>query len=501
MLRSAAGPVSRPARLTAVGLVALAPMALPAVVAEVEPRPGTEARRPARPILALPELGRFSYRCDGERRFSVIFAPSDATVYAWVAVDGRALEDMKRVDPGQRRTTPFGRYRSQRWRVLYDHKPGRITARIDLRFRVDAIGDCFVSPITAVVRRKSHAARPEPRASGRWRALPGAPRVRGAGLSNLEAARVGPRAVFIAGGSSVGLRVGGLSLDLRSHQWARLPSAPLPHRGGHSVVGTGREAIVWGGGSSTGGILDPGRNRWRRMAGGPLADRGLHAAVWTGARMVVWGGSGRRGPLADGASYDPTRDHWRRIAPGPLSARARTASVWTGRELVIWGGDASRHSYGERDVALRDGAAYDPATNRWRRIARAPIAASADAEAVWTGQAMLVWTGREGAAYNPARDRWRRIPRAPLTRRQQSTAVWDGTRMLVWGGVIGGDLFLADGAAYYPRTRRWLRLPRSPLAPRDRHAAVATRSGMAVFGGCCKGTTRQLPDGALYESR
>ena len=48
---------------------------------------------------------------------------------------------------------------------------------------------------------------------------------------------------------------------------------------------------------------------------------------------------------------------WQAGDPGPLASRIGAAAVWTGDEVLIWGG---RNDEG----ALRDGAAFDPETGR-----------------------------------------------------------------------------------------------------------------------------------------
>src|SRR5437764_244170 len=77
----------------------------------------------------------------------------------------------------------------------------------------------------------------------------------------------------------------------------------------------------------------------------------------TGGELLVWGGrdivSGL--DLADGAAYDPATDRWRMLPPAGLSARSmRDGMAWTGKEVVLWGGGTSNE-------AFDDGAAYDPA--------------------------------------------------------------------------------------------------------------------------------------------
>src|SRR5262245_53496025 len=67
----------------------------------------------------------------------------------------------------------------------------------------------------------------------------------------------------------------------------------------HSMVWTGQEVLVWGGGSEgvfhrTGLRIDPAaRGRTVMSDKGAPAGRWGHAAVWTGTVMIVWGGRDR----------------------------------------------------------------------------------------------------------------------------------------------------------------------------------------------------------------
>jgi hypothetical protein len=107
--------------------------------------------------------------------------------------------------------------------------------------------------------------------------------------------------------------------------------------------------------------------------------------VWTGEEFLVWGGG--TGDKAhgdvrdDGAAYDPATDTWRMLAPSPLEARERHTAVWTGAEMVVWGGTHHHHGVG----GLLDGARYDPETDTWRPMADAPPGTDRS-----TGQAVML---------------------------------------------------------------------------------------------------------------
>jgi hypothetical protein len=147
-------------------------------------------------------------------------------------------------------------------------------------------------------------------------------------------------------------------------------------------------------------------------------------------------------------------------------------------------------------------AAYNPATNTWRRLQGS---VSAPSVMVWTGRQVLTWGGgccdsysADGAAYTLATDSWRKLLRSPLAGRRTS-GVWTGRVMIVAGGAgrepdpkVAGETVLADAAAYNPATRAWRRL--APM-PEPRAGATATWTGTEVLmvgGYGPTGSMRQL---------
>jgi hypothetical protein len=256
---------------------------------------------------------------------------------------------------------------------------------------------------------------------------------------------------------------------------------------------------------------------WQPLPPPPVPLAGLlHVAVWTGKEMLIWGGSGPCGEdelCRHGAAYDDGAGRWRAMnEDGAPAARDLHAAAWTGRELVVWGG---RGLGGRVSAAFGDGAAFDPAANRWRPLATAAAPPPrAWHTAVWSGREVLIWGGVDpagggaggGAAYDPAADRWRALPAAGAPRaRRYHTAVWSGTEMLVWGGnTPGGDGALADGAAYSPERDRWRALSASGApAGRWSHTAIWSGSTMVIWGGLGCGTSARGPefcgDGARYD--
>jgi hypothetical protein len=195
------------------------------------------------------------------------------------------------------------------------------------------------------------------------------------------------------------------------------------------------------------------KGTWRPIAPPPIPPAAGMAAAWTGRQLVVWGGGaggaaaddedgGSWHPSAAGATYDPATDRWAVLPPAPVAARIGATAVWTGREVLFWAGAAGH------DVFFADGAAYDPATRKWRTLPAAPIGARSDHQAVWTGKEMLVWGGiaqccpidselhdPAAAAYDPASNQWRRVADVPGPwSGDDGTAVTlvDGDRPLIW---------------------------------------------------------------------
>ncbi len=257
-----------------------------------------------------------------------------------------------------------------------------------------------------------------------------------------------------------------------TNRWRSLPKSIVPDG---IVVWTGREMIGWGGGccgdaSSEGAAYNPATNTRRKLARSPLAPEQRPIGAWTGRELVLFV-SGMKptttkpwpARLARAAAYNPVTDTWRRIAPLP-AVRTNPNAVWDGREVLVVGGTGAPRGKNP-PAAAAVGFAYNPGTNRWRRLPRMD-AGRAGAAAVWTGKRLLIWGGTTGApydvklvtpnqglAYDPKTNRWSPLPRAPLTGRLDPTAVWTGHAMIVWGGhkpaIPQGRVF-ADGAAFRP---------------------------------------------------
>jgi subtilisin-like proprotein convertase family protein/N-acetylneuraminic acid mutarotase len=323
----------------------------------------------------------------------------------------------------------------------------------------------------------------------------------------------------------------GGSLDPTGNWWSTMSAPPMIFmpRQYHSTVWTGTDMIVWGGWNGT-GLRDgakwsPTNWTWTVIPSMDAPDfRWNHTAVWTGTEMVIWGGEdnmGRR--FSSGGRFNPVTNSWAVSGTTPAtmdsvpSARVGHTALWNGWELIVWGGNEAIGM----GSSVSTGARYQPATQTWNMIDTMDgdrPSPRYDHTAVWTGQDMIVWGGRDtgstndGARYNPYIDWgggdpgiWIALPATTLSGRYNHTAVWTGSRMVVWGGQESQTVYFGDGAQYDPGLNAW-----DPVAatdaptPRAGHTAIfaswfngtGTSHAMIVWGG--HDATGVFGDGALF---
>jgi N-acetylneuraminic acid mutarotase len=156
--------------------------------------------------------------------------------------------------------------------------------------------------------------------------------------------------------------------------------------------------------------------------------------------------------------------------------------------MITWGGGCCG------DVN-EGGAAYNPATGKWRTLAKAPVAGQQRPVGAWTGRELIILPGRHadhnertgGAAYDPAKDTWRKIA-SPPRERMGSNVVWDGRELLVVGGSgppdpeTGVRKLVSVPYAYDPATNRWRWLSAMDNGAYGRGDAAAVWTGKALDG-------------------
>lgn len=262
------------------------------------------------------------------------------------------------------------------------------------------------------------------------------------------------------------------------------------------------------------------RQRRRRAVGAAVAAAAVLVVTGVGIRVGTTGG-----PAQVTVGSGQSEGSWQPLPPAPIDGRSSAYSVWTGHEMLIWAGDDETQALGGPFVEpgqRYDGAAYNPSTHTWRRIAAAPFPIANDVKpvAVWTGTEMLVFGARSSLAdtaamaYNPATNRWRVLATPPPGLNLfQASAVWAGHQALIVGGatekVIGavtaslGAVTASQrpNASYDPTTNTWKVIAASPLGPLQDETLAWTGHDMLVWGGSNPSGPLSTHEGAAYDPR
>ena len=226
----------------------------------------------------------------------------------------------------------------------------------------------------------------------------------------------------------------------------------------------------------TGRVLDLLDRRRRRRSTVAASAAVLAVLVTVGVVAGVTSGPRKAdpaGPLAPGVIVE--------MSPSPLGARHNTVGAWTGSELVVVGGTLDARCRGEvgddscpvpDPTWERGGAAYDPATDSWRRIADAPVPIGRPDAVPWRGEVVVIArptasaTGSEPAvtlAYDPVADAWRTVTeRTPFVESARPVVTPQG---IVFAASSQQDLYgPSPDRVLDPDRGTWATLPRDPFA-------------------------------------
>jgi hypothetical protein len=196
---------------------------------------------------------------------------------------------------------------------------------------------------------------------------------------------------------------------------------------------------------------------------------------------VVWRLDHSNSTTALGTSPSGALDTWQNLPPMPLSPREDATSVWTGSEWMVFGGHQGL-------LAMNDSAAYNPATDTWRKLAVNPTM-HPGAEALWTGHDVVVLAKGAGWIYDPAADTWTNLPQQSAVPDQTAInngGVWTGTEV-----VVVGVTFAAGHAALGARTLEPTKMTWGPLAQTAELASSLDAMG-AIAGTWWDGTRVQV---------
>ena len=361
------------------------------------------------------------------------------------------------------------------------------------------------------IREEIGAARRSAAVHGTWSALAPAPI---AGRSQAESVWTGEEMIVWGGLADAT----GAAYDPAAGRWRAIEPSPFEGDYRHQAVWSGNELLVWGSRDGSpddppAGAYDPATDRWRLLPEDPLPPLREPVAVWTGDELLVWGNidGPQDSEATAGAAYDPATDRWRTIADGPLLSRYGYAAAFTDTELVVWGGSPALFGCDEgcEPRPLRDdGAAYDPASDTWRRIADAPGAGVAGAQPTWTGDEVLLLggyardEGEQHLAYDPAADAWRTVADPPPAATASGLRAWTGEELVVWSHPTQSD-DEDRGGIYRPAADTWTLLPDSGALPRDGATSVWTGGQWLIWGGIvfAGAAPEDLADGLRYVPR
>ncbi|TVR57459.1 MAG: galactose oxidase [Gemmatimonadales bacterium] len=247
-------------------------------------------------------------------------------------------------------------------------------------------------------------------------------------------------------------------------------------------------------------VYDPLLNQWWSLGAIPA---GTHHAgfVHVDGRLYLVGGyrDNTFDPVDQVWIYDIDAGAWSEGTPMPTPRGGLAYAVLDGRIHTVGGTVADKgaleseaHNTDSPDASVGTHEVYDPALDRWERLAPMPTARNHHAAEVAGGR-LYVTSGRAGndftmtvtEAYDPATDRWEEVAPLPTGRSGVAAAEWDG-----WIYVFGGETFDPDMARtfddterYDPREDRWEVLDPMPTARHGLGAGVVDGMIYVISGG------------------
>lgn len=182
------------------------------------------------------------------------------------------------------------------------------------------------------------------------------------------------------------------------------------------------------------------------------------------------------------------------LLPEILPPRSNALGVWTGSEAMVIGGDPKAWCPPNADCTapdftqMSDGAAFDPVTNLWRRIAEAPVPVGHWASTAVVGDQVYVRvpaaftadseTGPSFLQYDIADDEWTVHP-DPGESHEWYRLVPIGDRLIAY--TASDELGEQPDLLLDPETMTWTDLPPDPLSPSFDRFMVADGDKVTLF--------------------
>lgn len=224
--------------------------------------------------------------------------------------------------------------------------------------------------------------------------------------------------------------------DPARDEWTRLPDLPVSVDHAAAASARGRLVVVGGYGADRNPLrtafLFDGK-RWRKLPPPPEARAAAAATATAGGKIWVVGGRTREGLATQMLVLDLRTLRWRAL-PGPRPREHLAATALGGRVYAIGGRLAGY------DTNLATVQAYDPRTNRWRRLADLPTPRGGTGAVAIRGRIVSVGSespeGTDGAVWSlrPGSLRWTRLPDLPTPRHGLGVVAVGGRVWVVAGG-------------------------------------------------------------------
>jgi N-acetylneuraminic acid mutarotase len=190
-------------------------------------------------------------------------------------------------------------------------------------------------------------------------------------------------------------------------------------------------------------VYDPAANKWQTLAPLPMALGSVSLAAAQGKIHALGGRLAGEVTVDMHAVYDPDSAKWSTAAPLPGPRDHLGVVVVNGRIHVIGGRSNERPP----DTGVQD--VYDPSTDKWSRLAGLTVPRSGGAVAYYNG--LILYYGGECLnfpnriaydqfeAYDPNTDRWSALAKAPATMHAQAGAVAGDTVYFLGGSTSCGS--------------------------------------------------------------
>ncbi len=261
--------------------------------------------------------------------------------------------------------------------------------------------------------------------------------------SEVAAAPVDGRVVVVGGFLESGANSRRVdAYDPARDSWTRLPDFPVSVDPAAAASAHGRLVVVGGYGADRRPMRAAFRfdgSRWRALPRPPEERAAAAAAATATAGGTVWvvGGRTRDGLATTMLALDLRTLRWRTL-PGPKPREHLAATALGGTVYAIGG---RRAGY---DTNLATVEAYDPRTNRWKRLPDLPDARGGTGAAAIRGRIISIGgesphgTERSVWALRPGARRWVRVPDLPTPRHGLGVVAVAGHVWVVAGGPTPG---------------------------------------------------------------